>query len=344
KTYSKETVMLQKPDFGRLGKWLPVIVLMAMMVVSGCNTYRLLPSHGGGKRFNEEERVVSSAIRNAVAQMVVKDLAGHKVNVNVVTVSQNGGSSLTFPGLSSVSAGYNDNSLKYAAPNVLSGQDNWSASASYAPNLAASPTVFGSDQDLTYLDAAIQMKLRLLGAMVNEPNSEYNLYVLVDVLGTNRSKQDSFVVWNDLLNASCELTYYAIDRKTGKIAIRAKRASAESLYRESSIFGLASYKIDRYQYKTTPTPMPTDTNDSELIMEHESMNYNPVEYAADKVSSDKNSLANKLLMANSYIQAGNLSAAEKLVLEIQTVNPDYPGLDAVRSRLQNAKVNSAPAR
>jgi hypothetical protein len=334
--------MVQQTEFRRFGKWLPVILLLSILFVSGCNTYRLLPSHGGGKRFDEEERAVSAAIRNTVAQMAVKDLAGHKVNVNVVTVSQSGGSALAFPGISSVSAGYNENSLNYATPNVLSGQDNWSASASYAPNLTASPTVFGSDQDLTYLDAAIQMKLRLLGAMVNEPNSEYTLYVLVDVLGTNRSKQDSLVVWSDLLTASCELTYYAVDRKTGKVDIRAKRASAESSYRESSIFGLAGYKIERYQYKTSPTPMPADTNEPAIIMDRQTIDRNHVEYVADvanNVLGDQKSLAHKLRMADSYTQAGNLAAAEELVTEIQTVNPDYPGLDAVRSRLQNAKIN-----
>jgi chromosome segregation ATPase len=48
-------------------------------------------------------------------------------------------------------------------------------------------------------------------------------------------------------------------------------------------------------------------------------------------------LAIKLQEADSYVQAGNWQAAERLFLEIQKANPNYPGLDALNSRVQNMK-------
>jgi hypothetical protein len=58
----------------------------------GCSTYRLVPSHGGGKRFDEEQRAVASCIRNTVTQMDLKALAGRKVNLTIISLSQNGDS------------------------------------------------------------------------------------------------------------------------------------------------------------------------------------------------------------------------------------------------------------
>jgi chromosome segregation ATPase len=50
------------------------------------------------------------------------------------------------------------------------------------------------------------------------------------------------------------------------------------------------------------------------------------------------SLARKLQEAESYVQAGNWQAAERLLLEIQAADPNYPGLDALNSRVQNMKI------
>ena len=48
-------------------------------------------------------------------------------------------------------------------------------------------------------------------------------------------------------------------------------------------------------------------------------------------------LVKKIQEAESYVQAGNWQAAERLFLEIQAADPNYPGLDALNSRIQNMK-------
>ena len=246
-----------------------LILAILCVFIAGCNNYRFVPSHGGGKRFDEEERAVAACIRNAVAQIDVQNISGHKANVVITTLSHNGGSSLAFPGFNNVSANYNYNSQNYAITPpyypILDNQNSWGANFNYNPSINAVPTVFGTDQDITYLEAAVQLRLRVNNVSVAVPDPEYILYVLVDVLGTNRSKQDSLIVWKDSLTASCELTYYLVDTKTNKIVTSAKRAGAEASYQESSVFGFAGNQAERWQRMTKPNPMPTDTNDPVIV-------------------------------------------------------------------------------
>jgi hypothetical protein len=316
------------------------IWLLLLLFIPGCNTYRLVPSHGGGKRFDEEERAVSAAIRNAVAQLNVKNLAGHKINVTVVTLAHNGGGNVTLPGFSSANLSYSNNDTDYWAPYMIHNQDTTNFSLGYNPNVTAYPTVFGTDQDISYLEATVQMRLRLEGAMVTVPDPEYVFYVLVDVLGTNRSKQDSFVVWDDTLTASCELTYYVLETKTNKVAFTARRAGAEASYRESSIFGFAGYSDHRAQRQTIPNPMPTEANDPVIVALQSDVSHIEQAHVAKtnpKPAENKQILAQKLGQAQNYVQAGNWQAAEQLMIEIRAVAPNYPGLDALNSSIANSK-------
>jgi hypothetical protein len=49
------------------------------------------------------------------------------------------------------------------------------------------------------------------------------------------------------------------------------------------------------------------------------------------------SLATKLQEAESYLNATNWQAAERLFWEIRAADANYPGLDALNSRIQNLK-------
>jgi septal ring factor EnvC (AmiA/AmiB activator) len=52
-------------------------------------------------------------------------------------------------------------------------------------------------------------------------------------------------------------------------------------------------------------------------------------------------LAKKLQDAQSYVQSGNWSAAERLLIEIRTQNPSYPGISELDSQIQNVKARLA---
>jgi hypothetical protein len=298
-----------------------------------------MPSHGGGKRFDEEERAISAAIRNTVAQLDIKCLAGHKTNITIVTLAHNGGATVMFPGFNSASANYSYNATNYEAPYMIHNEDSFSANLGYNPNITAWPTVFATDQDLAYLEASLQMRLRVNGIVVTVPDPNYVLYVLVDVLGTNRSKQDSLIVWRDILTASCELTYYVLDAKTNTIVSDAKRASAEASYCEASIFGMAGYEAERSQCQTSPNPMPTDSNDQVIISYKTIKVMTPQKGHKDELRYN-DPLATEMLEAQAHMDAGNWQAAERLLSEIRAENPNYPGLVALASRVENEKAKS----
>ena len=48
------------------------------LTVAGCGTLTGIPSHGGGKRFATEQKLVSASIRNTLRAIDVSALRGHK--------------------------------------------------------------------------------------------------------------------------------------------------------------------------------------------------------------------------------------------------------------------------
>ena len=75
---------------------------LVLFLVSGCSSFRGLPSHGGGKRFDEEQRVVASAVRRAAGRMDLSELRGLRVRVILVSIPTSGAGNVNWGGLQSV--------------------------------------------------------------------------------------------------------------------------------------------------------------------------------------------------------------------------------------------------
>jgi hypothetical protein len=238
----------------------------------GCGLFRGIPTHGGGKRFDEEQRVVASAIRRTLADMDLAELESRKIQVVIECVAQDGGGTVIFPGLTNIGAGLSGNvgegNFVQIVPVVPQGSrtqsnnDNsnlgGSVSANYNTNMTYSPAAMGSSADLAYLHAALEMKARHAGVVLVAAEPEVVLYVLVDVLGTNRSHFTNLVHTTETLEASCECTYYAMDTKTGALVFRARRASSSSTYREQRTWFVEGARVERSIERTTPTSLPVD--------------------------------------------------------------------------------------
>jgi hypothetical protein len=324
-----------------------VFALVSIFLLEGCNTYRMMPSHGGGKRFDEEQRAISSAARKAIADMDLQELQGHKINVTIESIAANGGGNVQLPGFTNVSGGYNEGDT---VNGTVVTQKGWNFNANYNANTLAYPTVFTTDQDLKYFDACLQMKLRHHGIITPDPNAEYVLYVLVDVFGTNRSRLDNYIAWIDTLSATCELTYYAMNIKTHKLVFEARRCAAEAYYVERSIFGMAAYRIERNLDRIQPSPMPVDSNDGieypakVVVRDVTQPDVWPIQSTNNLPAPAKSpALDQKLQEADSYIQAGNLDAAQRIINEVSNQSPLYPHLDAVTARLEETKAKRAAA-
>lgn len=320
-----------------------------LLMVGGCNTWRIVPTHGGGKRFDEEQRAVSGSIRQAIADMKLHELAGHKVLLQVDTLAQNGGGSLMFPGFNNLYGSIGQNAAGTVVNNQTGGNltdskmEIWNLGFGYNPNPMSYMTVFGTDADFEYLKASLGMKLRheTIQPVLAEP--EYVLYILVDVLGTNRYRKENFLAWQDHLNATCELTYYAMDVKANTLLFRARRSSGQATYVENSLLGFAAFDVQRTILPIAPSPMPVDTSDvfeetpssaTFRMTTKEEAKEAEEKKTSKEVCARRRELDKKLLDADIQLQTGNLALAQEYLDEICDECPHYPGVKEIYSRLE----------
>lgn len=90
----------------------PIVTAIAsasLIFISGCATLTGIPSHGGGKRFAEEQRLVSASIRGTLKSIDVSPLKGKKVAIIYDLVSDEGGGNISggrFNLLAGLTSGY----------------------------------------------------------------------------------------------------------------------------------------------------------------------------------------------------------------------------------------------
>jgi hypothetical protein len=122
--------------------------------------------------------------------------------------------------------------------------------ANYQPRLSmgASSSTYA---DVEYLRSVLDMKLRLEGVNEVLGSSDAILYVLVDVLGTNRSHTEKILGFCEEYAATCELTYYAVN-SAGNVFILPCQSAAISCYKEDYQFGNETPQIQRTTWAIPP--------------------------------------------------------------------------------------------
>jgi hypothetical protein len=189
--------------------------------------------------------------------MDLDDLRGKKIRIVMECISHDGGGSMTWPGPQTLSlaGSFSQNTEGIDKP----GYDKTieSASASGVMAYQVSPSylswAFSTQPDAAYLRAAVEMKARHEGIIITDSQPEAVLFILVDVLGTNRSRTEELLVVDEDYQASCELTYYAIDTLTGHLVFRGRQSGAVARYDEKHRFGSSQIQVDR----TIASSMPT---------------------------------------------------------------------------------------
>src|SRR3954452_18203679 len=81
------------------------VVVFTCAVAGGCGDFRGIPSHGGGKRFDEEQRVVAGAVPTTLGGTDLPEMENRKGSINVECISQDGAGTVTFPGINNINAG-----------------------------------------------------------------------------------------------------------------------------------------------------------------------------------------------------------------------------------------------
>lgn len=217
---------------------LSLLPLIALVLLTGCGTFRGIPSHGGGKRFDEEQRIVAGAIRQTISEMNLQELRGRRVRVVLESIAHDGSGNVNWSGLTSMnlnsSVNWNENNYVLNAQG-LRVSDSESSGVSGGVGYRALPEYYsssaGTSADLSYLQAVLEMKARHDGLLL-EGQADSVLYVLVDVLGTNRSRRTYMLKGTDDYHASCEITYYSQDLASGQLLFRERQTGAVASYVE----------------------------------------------------------------------------------------------------------------
>lgn len=310
-----------------------------LFFVSGCGTWRVVPAHGGGKRFDEEQRVVAGSIRTAIAQMDFSELEGKKVSFEISTLSHDGGGWIMNSGITSLSAGISDYSTEYMTNLRDNIRDGWDARISYRSRPEFRPTVFRSNTDMDYFNSFLTLKMRMCGLNYMPRGSDVTVNVIVDILGTNLSTEDAAIAWSEKLRATCELTYYAVDNKTNKILFKPRSVSGMSEYVNHNSYFYLHNGTEFRMAAVEPTAFPLDEKLTVTNFDDNGLKtfIEKITIPKDKRLKDKEKkeIEAKLQLADSYIKARNFGAAESLINEVLAKDPNNANVSAVRSRLDN---------
>lgn len=338
------------------------LFLTMMLCLQGCASYRGIPSHGGGKRFDEEQRVVAGSIRYAVADMRLEELKGLRVMVQTVSIPTSGAGNLTPGGLQDVELNLAYNELIYEMMNRLiplstsrrQETNRWNSdeetfepyqrsyqnldqnnrnenrteerkSAGLRVRYRLEESYFSqrenTEGDVNYLRSVMTMKAHHdgIGLAAKEPDAV--LYVLVDVLGTNRRRKNYLIWKRDDLAASCEMTYYAKDTRTGQLIFPARRAAAKAVYVENRVWPLGIQHESREYGVLELSPFPLSGAAQDL----NSATALPVNGHTDPVQQNELSpeeRANQLVnTARAQLRVGRLEDARDVLKEVIQLDP-----------------------
>jgi len=125
-----------------------------------------------------------------------------------------------------------------------------------------------TSDDLQYLSSLFQTYLFLQGVHVVPPSeAEIDIYVIVDIFGTVRTRVDWFIANNEILKARTALETLAIEHDTGRLVMEPQTASSEAEYNEQYILWAGPVMIKKYLRKSDP--LLCDFTDVELYNANE---------------------------------------------------------------------------
>jgi len=204
------------------------LVCFLCFVLSSCTSFRGLPGHGGGKRFDEEQRMLSSSIKATIENMDLSLLRGKKVRLFIDAVETSGSGRHTWSGFR-----YLNPQLEVRESGAGSELSTQRYPAGYNIDAGYSNNNNITSKDIRYLEFMLKMHCRLEGIRLVNSGQELDLLVGVDVLGTNRSRDDHILLVRDHLGVSTEVTYCCIETKSGKILLERKSTGAKASYSEN---------------------------------------------------------------------------------------------------------------
>jgi len=325
--------------FWRFGLRDVICLCAACLLPAGCSQFRGVPTHGGGKRFDEEQRAVAGAIRRTVACMDLMLLQDRKATLVVNHLYTSGTGTVNWPGPQNLGVYGNVNPNDYHLRRTVGGgvtdetrhEDRGTVGGNLSYRVSGSYRAAnqGTEGDIAYFRAALEMKARHAGISMVRKQPDVILYVLVDVLGTNRSRRDYAIVADEELLASCEVTYYAQDVSTGKLLFRARQTGAYARYSESRVRFFPCSSVNRSICHAKPVYFDVDGNGSAQLTE--AVDLSTILERTHKDNGLKDSEREYILEAlydrgKFHLESGNGEAAREYIDRLREIDPGYRGL------------------
>lgn len=110
-----------------------------------------------------------------------------------------------------------------------------------------------SANDLQYLFGLIQTYFFLKDVIVVPPSeAEVDVYVIIDVFGTIRTRTDWFIANNEILQAKTSLEVLAINHQSGKLIMPPQSVFSSAEYNEQYILWMGPIMIKKFLMDTDP--------------------------------------------------------------------------------------------
>ena len=124
-------------------------IAVLAVTLTGCGTITGIPAHGGGKRYAEEQRLVSASIRSALKDIDVSPLKGKRAALVFDIVADEGGGNMSGGRISpamlfsvgSMMSPVTSTSSAFQIFNLAEGGNNYSSTSGGSSNSASTVTV-----------------------------------------------------------------------------------------------------------------------------------------------------------------------------------------------------------
>lgn len=233
-----------------------LFLISVLVLLQGCGSFTPMPSHGGGKRFAIEQKLVSAVTKRAISDLPIDDLRGLKGYVNITVIFDEGGGYVNGGRLSASEIfGASANAGRsYLGGDVLNSSSR-NKSIELGINTSKAQTNFNKDIAFNSSDSRHFINLAssflLRNNVLKDPNPEtdgpadFILEIIVDTLGTIWKRSDWGLVNSDSLSAVVSYEYMIIPLKDEikKIA-KVGSISYEANYKDNYIFWMGPTKSE----------------------------------------------------------------------------------------------------
>lgn len=248
--------------------------LFCLVILSGCGSLTGIPGHGGGKRFAIEQELVAGCTRATIQQIDLAGIKGRKVSLFINTIGDNGSGNLVGGRFSVVSQLRGDyiqtptvrertSSSPYVSPIQLAESEKSSVQKGSGGEIKVGVEYKGlgsyhnseefSSDDLQYLSGLFETYLFLKGVHIVPPSeAEIDVYIIVDVFGTVRTRVDWFLANNEILRSKTAVEVMAVNHMTGELVMAPQYAVTEAEYNEQYILWAGPVSVKKYLKKTDP--------------------------------------------------------------------------------------------